>query len=269
MGKEKARILFISQEIAPYVPESELSVFSRDLAQGLQENGCEVRTFMPKYGCINERRNQLHEVIRLTGMNLIINDTDHPLVIKVATLQPTRLQVYFIYNDDYFSRTVTKQFETLTNKEENDERSIFFVRGVFETTKKLSWEPNVIHCAGWIAALAPLYMKDVFKEEPAFASAKMVCSITPNDLPENLNKALADKCHEDGVLLKHMKGVRDTEVGNEDLIKLAIENSDGVVINDPNMSESLAQYIAQSGKPVLPYAEQLDVEAYKSFYESL
>ena len=131
------KVLFISQEITPYLPESPLSVNGRDLPHAIQDKGFEVRTFMPKYGYINERRNQLHEVIRLSGMNLIIDDTDHPLIIKVASLQPSRMQVYFIYNDDYFSKNVVKEYETLTSPQDNDERSIFFVLRVMETVQKL------------------------------------------------------------------------------------------------------------------------------------
>ena len=146
------KVLFISQEITPYVPESPIATIGSDLPQRIQELGYEVRTFMPKYGCINERRNQLHEVIRLSGMNIIIDDSDHPLIIKVATLLPARMQVYFIYNDDYFMHNVTKDIETEISPEDNDERSIFFVRGVMETVKKLRWEPEIIHCNGWISA---------------------------------------------------------------------------------------------------------------------
>ena len=145
-----SKILFINQEIFPYLPESFLSTLANKLPQGIQEKGFEVRTFMPKYGYINERRNQLHEVIRLSGMNLIIDDTDHPLIIKVATLLPARMQVYFIYNDDYFQHGSVKELETISSPSENDERSMFFVRGSLETVKKLRWIPDVVHCQGWI-----------------------------------------------------------------------------------------------------------------------
>ncbi|MDY6259117.1 MAG: glycogen/starch synthase, partial [Bacteroidales bacterium] len=177
------KVLFISQEIAPYLPETPMATMSRDLSQAVQEKGIEVRTFMPKYGFINERRNQLHEVIRLSGMNLIIDDTDHPLIIKVATLQPAHMQVYFIFNEDYFARNITKQLETVTSPEDNDERSIFFVRGTLETVKKLRWVPSVIHCAGMISALAPLYIKDYYADDPSYRDTKVVFSIFDDDLP--------------------------------------------------------------------------------------
>ena len=156
---ENKKLLYISQEIAPYLPDSPLALFGRDLPQKVQEKGFEVRTFMPKYGCINERRNQLHEVIRLSGMNIIIDDSDHPLIIKVATLQPSRMQVYFIDNDDYFQRAGAKELETVSSPGDNDERMMFFARGIIETVKKLRWDPAVIHCTGWISTLVPMYVK--------------------------------------------------------------------------------------------------------------
>ena len=156
---EKTRILFISQEITPYLPETEMSKTGRLLPQGIQERGNEIRTFMPRFGCINERRNQLHEVIRLSGMNLIINDTDHPLIIKVASIQAARMQVYFIDNEDYFQRKALLHDNSGKFFEDNDERAIFFARGVFETVKKLRWSPDLIVCQGWLTSLVPLNLK--------------------------------------------------------------------------------------------------------------
>ena len=162
---KEAKVLFIAQEITPYLPESEIANICRNLPQGIQDRGHEIRTFMPKYGSINERRNQLHEVIRLSGMNLIIDDTDHPLIIKVASIQSARMQVYFIDNDDYFQRNADGVVDE-DMRPDNDERSIFFVRGVMETVKKLRWTPDIIHCHCWITALTPLYIK---KSYPAGA----------------------------------------------------------------------------------------------------
>ena len=169
------KVLYISQEIEPYLPAGQMATFGRNLPQGIQERGAEVRTFMPRYGAINERRNQLHEVIRLSGLNIIINDTDHPLIIKVATLQPARLQVYFIDNDDFFYRHNSK-LETIEWAELNDERTIFFVRGTIETVRKLRWESDLVVCTGWISALTPLYLKTVYSEDPAFRHAKITVS---------------------------------------------------------------------------------------------
>lgn len=156
---KNTKVLFISQEITPYLPESEMALIGRNLPQGIQERGKEIRTFMPRYGCINERRNQLHEVIRLSGMNLVIDDTDHPLIIKVASIQSARMQVYFIDNEDYFHRKFTLSDENNAFFEDNDERSIFFARGVLETVKKLRWAPDLIHCHGWISAFVPILVK--------------------------------------------------------------------------------------------------------------
>ena len=162
---KKTNILFITQEISPYLPDSPIGTICRNLSQGIQERNREIRTFMPRFGAINERKNQLHEVIRLSGMNLIINDNDHPLIIKVASIQSARLQVYFIDNDDYFKRKYTVKDDNDKYFEDNDERSIFFIRGVIETVKKLGWAPDVIHCHGWMTALAPLYFKKAFNEK--------------------------------------------------------------------------------------------------------
>src|SRR5512145_624712 len=161
---ESRKVLFISQEIMPYLGETKLSKISRDLPQGIQERGKEIRTFMPRYGSINERRNQLHEVIRLSGMNLIINDTDHPLIIKVASIQSARMQVYFIDNEDYFSRKATLKDSNDEPFSDNDERSIFFTRGVLETVKKLRWSPDVIHCHGWFTAPIAILIKKAYKD---------------------------------------------------------------------------------------------------------
>lgn len=178
----KKRVLFISSEIMPYLPESEMSHIGRYLPQGIQEKGKEIRTFMPRFGCINERRNQLHEVIRLSGMNLIINDTDHPLIIKVASIQSARMQVYFIDNEDYFQRKHIITDEKGQFFEDNDERAIFFARGVFETVKKLRWAPDLIYCQGWFTSLVPLYLKKEYADDPIFAHSKVVFSTSTTSL---------------------------------------------------------------------------------------
>jgi len=175
---KQAKILFISQEITPYLPESEMSKIGRYLPQGIQEKGREIRTFMPKYGSINERRNQLHEVIRLSGMNLIIDDTDHPLIIKVASIQSARMQVYFIDNEDYFHRKSVLSDENGEYFQDNDERAIFFARGVLETVRKLRWSPDVVHCHGWITALVPLYLKRSFVDDPLYNNSKLFILFT-------------------------------------------------------------------------------------------
>ena len=183
----KARILFVSSEIHPYLEMDEQSKIARFLPQGIQERGKEIRTFMPKFGCINERRNQLHEVIRLSGMNLIIDDSDHPLIIKVASIQAARMQVYFIDNEEYFQRKQT--FRDADNKffADNDDRSIFFCRGVLETVKKLGWAPDIIHCHGWMTALLPLFIKTSYKDDPMFHNSKVVYSLYNDEFEESFN----------------------------------------------------------------------------------
>ena len=171
------KVLFITQEMTPYVPESPVALDGRKMPQALQELGCEIRTFMPRWGIINERRNQLHEVIRLSGMNIIIDDTDHPLIIKVASIQAARMQVYFIDNDDYFHKRAMFADESGKEYDDNIERAVFYARGVLETVKKLRWCPDVIYCQGWMSAVVPFYIKTAYREEPPFAAAKVVSSL--------------------------------------------------------------------------------------------
>lgn len=252
---DKKKVLFISQEISPYLADTPMSLKGRQLPQGIQEQGFEVRTFMPKYGCINERRNQLHEVIRLSGMNIIIDDSDHPLIIKVATLQPARMQVYFIDNDDYFTHQATKELEINLSPEDNDERIMFFVRGVMETVKKLRWEPAVVHCSGWITALAPIYLKRMYNEDPSFRSSKVVYSIYADPFEGQLDARFADKLRMDRFAAKDIKVLGKEPVDAVTLQKLAIENADGVIVEDPLSDATLIDYARSLGKPLLEYIE--------------
>src|SRR5664280_799781 len=183
---ESRKVLFISQEITPYLGETKLSKIGRFLPQGIQERGKEIRTFMPRYGCINERRNQLHEVIRLSGMNLIIDDTDHPLIIKVASIQSARMQVYFIDNEDYFQRKNIIKDSKGNEFADNDERAIFYARGVLETVIKLRWAPDLIHCSGWLTSLVPLYIKKAYNDDPLFVNSKVIYSVYHDDFKKSL-----------------------------------------------------------------------------------
>ncbi|MFZ9455475.1 MAG: glycogen/starch synthase, partial [Bacteroidia bacterium] len=191
---KKARVLFVSQDITPYLDETYIGKIARKLPQGIQERGKEIRTFMPRYGCINERRHQLHEVIRLSGINIIINDVDHPLIIKVASIPSARMQVYFIDNQEFFNRKAIL-CERNSNKyfEDNDERAMFFARGVAETVKKLGWQPDIIHCHGWFTSLLPLYIKKYYNDDPIFADSKLVVSLYNDTFPKSLNKKLSQK----------------------------------------------------------------------------
>ena len=203
---EKTKILFVHQEITPYLEETPISLVGRNLPEGIQMKGKEIRIFMPRFGNINERRNQLHEVIRLSGMNLIINDTDHPLIIKVASIQKARMQIYFIDNDDFF----TKRKSTIADKngvffEDNDDRTIFFSRGVIETIRKLNWPPDIIHCNGWISALIPIYIKKVFKDNPLFSDSKIVMSIYDDGFAETFRNGFDKKLKMPGIAPKDVK----------------------------------------------------------------
>lgn len=264
------KILYISQEITPYLPPSPMADMSRLLPQGMQERGSEVRTFMPRYGSIKERRNQLHEVIRLSGLNIVIDDADHPLIIKVATLQPSRMQVYFIDNEDYFLRTsADPRLETALSPEDNDERMIFYARGVVETVKKLRWDANIIHCSGWISALAPLYLRHIYNDYPGFDQAKIVYSVYDLDAPAPLDPRFAEKLRADGFTEEQVAALEGQADINA-LHRIAIDNSDAVVQASPEIDPELLDYIKASGKPFLPYpGEEGFVERYAEFYSGL
>ena len=266
------KVLFILQEMSPYLPETEMAIFGRQLAQKVQEAGAEVRTFMPDYGYINERRNQLHPVIRLSGMNLIIDDTDHPLIIKVATLQPARLSVYFIYSEDYFTSDITKELETNTMPDDNDERSIFYVRGVLEAVKKQRWVPAIIHCTGWITALAPLYIKKFYADDPSFRDAKVVMSLFDEEMVSPLNEKLVDKLKFDGFSEDQLSEIISKSADYIDLMRLAVANSDAVVQCSENVNPEVLKIVEESGLPFLPYQsgeENSMVERCIEFYRNL
>ncbi len=264
------KVLYVSQEITPYLPSTPMAVLGQKLPQGIQGKGFEVRTFMPKYGCINERRNQLHEVIRLSGMNIIIDDTDHPLIIKVATLQPARMQVYFIDSDDYFQHHQATDLEIRQTPEENDERAIFFVRGVVETVKKLHWEPAVVHCSGWISALMPLYLKKVYNDDPSLSGAKIVYALFDDSFEGTLDARFAEKLLMDQFSADDIKTVLQGPVDCLTLNKLAIDYADGIVQASENVSPELREYAQASGKPFLEYpGAEGYAQAYADFYKSL
>ena len=263
------KVLFITQEITPYVSESEMSLVGRNLPQAIQEKGREIRTFMPKWGNINERRNQLHEVIRLSGMNLIIDDTDHPLIIKVASIQSARMQVYFIDNDDYFQNRLQVVDENGVEYEDNDARAIFYARGVLETVKKLRWCPDVIHCHGWMTALAPLYIKKAYKDEPSFRDAKVVFSLYDNDFKEPFHPDFANKLLLKGISKKDVADLKEP-VDYTALCKLAVDYSDGVIQQSEHVNEEVIAYARQIGKPVLGYqSPEIFADACNDFYDQV
>ncbi|MDY6122413.1 MAG: glycogen/starch synthase [Porphyromonas sp.] len=264
---DSKKILYISQEIRPYVDDSEIATTSRQLPQFVQESGQEVRIFMPRYGLVNERRNQLHEVIRLSGLNLIINDTDHPLIIKVASIPQARMQVYFIDNDDFFKRKSKFEIDGKPHKD-NDERSIFFVRGAFETIKKLLWIPDIIHCHGAFTALALIYLKHVYHDDPCLSKAKIVYSLYTEERAVEMSQALFEKLHFDKItddLLVPMQGQTDAAALN----RLAVAYADGLVRGSRELSPEMEKLLSQTSKPVLSYQEEVDTEAYDVFYNQV
>lgn len=268
MKEKKAKILFISQEIFPYLPESEVSKISRFLPQGIQEKGREIRTFMPRYGCVNERRNQLHEVIRLSGMNLIINDMDHPLIIKVASIQSARMQVYFIDNEDYFQRKSTLTDENGETFDDNDERAIFFSKGVIETVKKLRWSPDLIHCHGWFTAFAPLMIKKAYADDPLFAHSKVVFSVYNDGFSKPLNENARKKVLMEGISKKDVEILREPTY--ENLLKLAVNFSDGVILGSPTVNGQVLEHINTAKKPLLPYQDSENyIDIYDEFYNQI
>ncbi len=265
---ESKKVLFISQEITPYSGETNLSRIGRYLPQGIQEQGKEIRTFMPRYGCINERRNQLHEVIRLSGMNLIIDDTDHPLIIKVASIQSARMQVYFIDNEDYFQRKFLTSDCAGKEFEDNDERALFFARGVIETVKKLRWAPDIVHCHGWMTALVPVYLRNIYNDDPLFHDYKIIYSVYDNDFKSPFRSNFAEKLRFDGIDGENIKIVKKPDFVN--VSKLAIKYSDGVIIGSEKINEELNSYIQTIQKPVLPFKDESEyIKAYNDFYDQI
>ena len=264
------RVLFITQEIIPYVTESEMANAGRKLPQAIQEKGREIRTFMPKWGNVNERRNQLHEVIRLSGMNLIIDDTDHPLIIKVASIQAARMQVYFIDNDDYFQNRLMATDEDGKEYEDNDERAIFYARGVLETVKKLRWCPELIHCQGWISLLVPLYIKKAYMEEPSFRDSKVVLSLFDSDLKSDLQENIAEKIMLKNIEMSDIEEFIPQKATFKDLYKLAISYSDGIVLHGENIDPELIEFARERGIPVLQHQEPENVaDAVNNFYDEI
>jgi len=263
----KKKILFINQEISPYVPDTNMSIMGQVLPQAMQEKGHEIRTFMPKWGNINERRGQLHEVQRLSGMNLIINDTDHPLIIKVASIQSARIQIYFIDNDDYFSKRQMATDESGEDYPDNGERAIFFARGVLETVKKLRWVPDIIHCQGWMSAVVPLYIKTAYKDEPSYANTKVVTSLFTKSLKKDLGtnfKSCVEFRDAKANLLESYKDNFDFE----ELGKLAIDYSDGIIKADKSINKNLLKYATSKKIPILDYHEDF-ADAYEEFYDQI
>ena len=264
---EDKRILYVSSEVVPYLAENEVSLMSYDVPKMVNDQGGQIRIFMPRYGNINERRHQLHEVIRLSGMNLVVNDLDMPLIIKVASIPKERIQVYFIDNDEYFKRKATFSDEEGVLYPDNDERAIFFAKGVVETVKKLNWVPDIIHVHGWMAALLPIYMKHYYKNEALFSETKIISSIYSQSFDGTLDPELINKVKFDGI---PDEAISDLAIPNyENILKTSIMHSDGIIIASENLSPSLTKFIESSGKPFLPFTPKEEfAQAYTAFYKN-
>ena len=272
MGETAKKILFVNAEMLPYLPESRIAKVCRELPQGIQDRHREIRAFMPRYGCINERKNQLHEVIRLSGMNIIIGDVDRPLIIKVASIASARIQVYFIDNEDYFRRKQIYREADGSFFADNGERAIFFARGVLETVKKLRWAPDVIHCSGWISHVLPLYLKKAYKDDPIFSQSKVVLSLYGDTPQESFSPDFGNTLLMGAIKAKDVN--LPENAGGIELAKLAAQYSDGIILGSPDVDPALAEHCRQSGLPLLEndeaaYADGSYMDRYNAFYDLL
>lgn len=269
----KPRILYITEEITPYLHDSANSRLGRDLPVLSQESGYEVRIFMPRFGSINERRNQLHEVIRLSGMNISIVDTDHPLIIKVASMHPSRIQVYFVDNDDYFQRLASDVDAIGSNRADNDERAIFFAHGTMETVKKLCWDVRIVHCMGWMASISTLSLRRMYAAEPGVEKPIIVYTLLPDQNPATLDSEIVGKLRDEGFSDDELQDVIANPSDPDSMHRLAMRHADAIAICS-NVSEELFAFARQLGKPLLRLnvsedGKTFDTEAYKEFYLSL
>ena len=262
------KVLYVSSEVIPYLPNNDISSLSYNLPKMVNENGGQTRIFIPKYGIINERRHQLHEVIRLSGMNLIIDDIDMPLIIKVASIPKERMQVYFIDNDEYFKNRGL-HFNNKNKKlyKDNDERAIFFAKGVVETIKKLNWSPDIIHVHGWIASLLPLYLKEYYKDEPLFNNSKVVVSIYADGIKGKLDSKIVKKIKFDEIESKTLDVLNDATYLN--LFKNAVLNSDGIILAGEKLDETILKLVNSTKKPILKYGfTEGFKDEYLNFYKT-
>jgi starch synthase len=266
MMKDK-RILYVSSEVIPYLPETEISSMSFEAPRLVNNNGGQIRIFMPRYGNINERRHQLHEVIRLSGMNLVINDLDMPLIIKVASIPKERMQVYFIDNEDYFKRKATYADEDGNFFDDNDERAIFFAKGVIETVKKLNWSPDIIHVHGWLASFLPLYLKTYYSNEPLFENSKVITSVYNQGFETTMNDTLIDKIKFDGIAHEIVEHLETPDYFN--VMKAAMDHSDAIIVGSNDLSSDFQSYLKNLEIPVLKYHNKEEFsQAYLDFYQS-
>ncbi len=264
---EKNKILYVTQEINPFLVNTEISNLVRTLAQGVHESDKEIRIFMPRFGVINERRHQLHEVIRLSGMNLIVNDYDHPLIIKVASIPQIRIQVYFIDNEEYFKRKFLFNDENNNLYNDNDERAMFFCRGVLETVKKLGWIPDIIHCHGWMSALMPLYLKSVYLNDPHFSNAKSIYSVYSEKSNITFPKDFVKKLTFDDIPTDDFD---NGEINIDKLHEIGVKWSDAISLCTDDLSTTIKELSYSSEKPILDFHdEEHTIKEHQDFYEKV
>jgi len=265
---DKKKVLIVTQEMKPYTALSEISEIARKLPQYVQENGMEIRVLMPRFGTINERRHRLHEVVRLSGMNIIVDDDDFPLIIKVASLPGARMQVYFLDNEDFFKRKSVFEDDKGKSFEDNADRMIFFCKGVIETVKKFGWAPDIVHCHGWMTSLVPLYLKTAYKNEPIFQNSKVVYSVYNSELKESYSENFVSKASINNLepedLVAYQNG---DEIG---LHKGAATFADGIITGSENLEDSVTKELAQIERPILEFkGEEEYLPAYLDFFNSL
>jgi len=265
---EKKKVLIVTQEMEPYTALSEISAIARKLPQYVQEKGFEIRVLMPRFGTINERRHRLHEVVRLSGMNIIVDDDDFPLIIKVASLPGARLQVYFLDNDDFFKRKSV--FEDAEGKpfDDNADRMVFFCKGVLETVKKFGWAPDIIHTHGWMTSLVPLYLKTAYKNEPIFQNSKVVYSLYENSLGKTFSESFFEKASINNLEPEDLEAYKTGEGIN--LHAGAVTYADAVITGSEDLSSETTKIVEGTDKPVLEYkGEEEYLAAYLEFFNSL
>ena len=249
----KGRILFVNQEIMPFTEENERSSMGRYLPARLQEMGREIRVFMPKFSTVSERKNQLHEVIRLSGMNLIVNNCDHQLIIKVGSIPTARMQVYFIDNDEYFQRHPGATEANGTMTADSDERLLFFGRGTLEAVRKLAWQPHLINFSGWFTAMVPFFLRRINKENAFFSGTKLVITLTDDWFKGHIGGDLERKMKAENATAKDLRLYGDTTYMG--LMKAAITYSHGVIIGSPNVNPELVAFAKENKRNVLDYID--------------
>ncbi|PSL20333.1 MULTISPECIES: glycogen/starch synthase [Chitinophaga] len=266
----KKRILFIAQEMSPYLELTEYANMVNKMAIKSNESGLEVRVIMPRFGIINERRHRLHEVVRLSGINIVIEGDDYPLIIKVASLPNARLQVYFLDNEDYFKRKTLFTDENEQFYDDNAARAVFFCKGALETVKKFGWPPDIIHCSGWMTSLIPLYLKTAYKKEPVFAHSKVVYSMEPNSFKEKLGAGFVKKATI-STQIKEKDLELYKEGTNSALNRGAGKYADAVVLAGEKTEKKVVDELkAEKGKIILPYKkDNEDLADYLQLYTQL